>query len=100
MLFSIVCVDKPNSVDLRMATRPTHLEYLKARADKILVGGPTLGGGEAKDGPTGSLLIVDVADEAEAKAFAANDPYATAGLFASVDIRPWRQVFFNPALAS
>ncbi|KZD06270.1 YciI family protein [Oceanibaculum pacificum] len=99
MLFSIVCRDKPNSVELRMATRPTHLEYLKARTDNILVGGPVLGGGANGEEPTGSHLIVEAPDLAAAKKFADDDPYALAGLFESVDIRPWRKVFFNASLA-
>ena len=33
------------------------------------------------------------ADEAAAKAFAANDPYAKAGLFETVEIRAWRRVY-------
>lgn len=41
----------------------------------------------------GSLLILDFADKAEAENFAANDPYAKAGLFERVDIRPWRKVY-------
>ena len=43
--------------------------------------------------PRGSLLILDVADRAEAEAFAAGDPYAKAGLFESAVIRPFRQVY-------
>ena len=47
-------------------------------------------------GMTGSLLIVEAADLAAAHAFAAGDPYAKAGLFESVAIRPWKWVIGNP----
>jgi uncharacterized protein YciI len=40
----------------------------------------------------GSLVILDVADRAAAEAWAAGDPYAKAGLFAQVAIRPWNRV--------
>jgi uncharacterized protein YciI len=40
----------------------------------------------------GSVLILDFEDRAQADAFAAGDPYANAGLFESVVIRPWRKV--------
>jgi uncharacterized protein YciI len=40
----------------------------------------------------GSMLIVEAADLAAAKAFSAADPYTTAGLFESVEIRPFRVV--------
>jgi uncharacterized protein YciI len=40
----------------------------------------------------GSVIILDVADLAAAEAFAAGDPYAKAGLFASVTIDRWNKV--------
>ncbi len=45
------------------------------------------------DGPAGSLLVIDVADRAEAEALVATDPYVKAGLFESSVIRPFRQVY-------
>lgn len=90
MLFAISCTDKPGALELRLATRPAHLEHLKAEAGRILLGGPVL---DAAGNPCGSLLVVEAADRAEAEAFAAADPYAKAGLFESVAIRPYRVVF-------
>jgi uncharacterized protein len=94
MLFAISCQDKPNALELRLATRPTHLEYLDGQAEVIVQGGPVL---DAEGKPCGSLLIVDVADQAAAEALAAGDPYAKAGLFGSVTIRPFRSVFKDGA---
>jgi len=96
MLFSIVCVDKPNSVQLRMDTRPAHVEHLKAHADRLLLAGPNL----AEDGetPIGSLLVFQADSEADAKAFADADPYTQAGLFESVTIKGFRKVMVNPEL--
>ena len=89
MLFAITCTDKPDSLPLRMATRPNHLAYLETYISKVVMAGPLLDG----DGrPAGSLLIVDVADRPEAEGFAAGDPYAKAGLFESAIIRPFRVV--------
>jgi uncharacterized protein YciI len=90
MFFSINCTDKPGSLELRMATRPAHLEHLKAEAKRILMGGAML---DAAGNPCGSLLVIEAADRAEAEAFAAADPYAKAGLFESVAIRPYRVAF-------
>ena len=45
----------------------------------------------AGQNPIGSLLIFETLDEAEVRAMLAADPYAEAGLFASVDLKPWRQ---------
>ncbi|WP_119679305.1 YciI family protein [Indioceanicola profundi] len=91
MAFIIECLDKPGSLDIRLSTRPAHLAYIEARIDKVVVAGPIF----AEDGstPIGSLLIMNFDSKADAEAFAAEDPYAKAGLFASVTIRPWRKVF-------
>jgi uncharacterized protein YciI len=90
MIFAITCTDKPNSLELRMATRPTHLAYLQEHMANFVLVGPVLDG-EGK--PCGSLLVVEAADQAAAEAFAAGDPYAKAGLFETVAIRPFRTVF-------
>lgn len=91
MQFAILNHDKPNSVDLRMKVRPTHLDYLRAAGSKLMTAGPIL----AEDGqtPIGSLLIVEADDLAAARRFAENDPYARAGLFSSCTVWPWRLVF-------
>ena len=47
----------------------------------------------------GSLLVIDAADAAAARAFADGDPFAKAGLFQSVSITRWRKAFFNPGVA-
>ena len=89
-LFAIVAHDRPDAGSLRADTRPRHLPYLEAILPRIVVAGPTL----SESGvPTGSIIIADFADLAEAQAFAAADPYAQAGLFASVTVTAYRQVF-------
>jgi uncharacterized protein YciI len=90
MLFLIMCTDKPASIELRQSTRPAHLEHLKAHQSSLVEAGPVL---DADGKPSGSLLLVDMADRAAAEGFAAADPYARAGLFESVMIRPYRAVF-------
>ena len=86
----IHCIDKPEHGELRAATRARHLAYLEGFRDKIVAGGPTT---TPEGAPTGSLLLMDFADKAEAEAFAAGDPYAKAGLFAETRIEPWKRVF-------
>lgn len=91
MLFAIFCTDKPDSADVRAANRPAHLDYVRAIADQVVFAGPT----QSDDGQSmnGSLLVMNFDDLAAARAFADNDPYFTAGLFESVVVRPWKQVF-------
>lgn len=91
MLFMFHCTDKADAVGVRAANRDAHLAYLAGHEDRIFAAGPLL----SDDGAAmvGSLLIVDFEDRAAAAAFAENDPYAKAGLFETVAIRPWRRVF-------
>jgi uncharacterized protein YciI len=85
--FALHCVDKPNSLELRLATRPQHVEYLKGCGDAVRLAGPYL---DAAGDMCGSLVIIEAADLTAAQAFAAADPYAKAGLFERVEIRPFR----------
>ena len=94
MLFALINIDRPASLDLRMGVRPAHLEYLDSQARKIASGGALL---DASGQPCGSLLVIDVEDRAAAEAFASADPYARAGLFESSVVRPFRQVFKDGA---
>jgi hypothetical protein len=94
MLYLCYCKDKPNSLDLRLANRDEHLAFAASYADKLKLAGPvTLDDGETM---AGSLLIFDVDTKAEVEAFAAGDPYGKAGLFESVDIRPFKQSLGTP----
>jgi uncharacterized protein YciI len=86
MLFVITAIDKPDSLALRMATRDAHFNYVKATG-VVRLGGPFL---DAEGRMAGSLIIFEVADLAAAKDWAANDPYAKAGLFAASELRPWK----------
>lgn len=90
MLFALICTDKPDHLAVRQQNRAAHLAYLSQFEDKLFAAGPTF----AADGTTmnGSLLILEFADLSEVEAFAAGDPYAKAGLFEAVAIRPWKKV--------
>jgi uncharacterized protein len=91
MYFIIYCTDKPDSTNLRDITRTAHINFIERHRDSIFVAGPTLT--EDGEGMNGSLLVVDFPSLADANAFAASDPYAKAGLFESVIIKPWKMVF-------
>ena len=95
MLFAIICTDRPNSLDARLAAREAHLHYVATYADRVIHGGPLL---DNNGRSCGSLLIVDVEDRAAAEGFAASDPYAAVNLFESVVIRGYRTVFRDGAM--
>lgn len=86
--FFIYAVDKPDHVNVRLSTRPVHLEHLAAHKDKILVAGPTLNDAGQ---PIGSVFLVEFSDIQAVENFLAADPYSKAGLFESVTIKPWRK---------
>lgn len=95
MIFALICKDKPGSLDVRLANRPAHLDYLNGLNGKgaLKFAGPLLG----DDGtPVGSLVAIEVETRAAAEAIAEADPYAKAGLFAGVEIHPWNWVFNAP----
>lgn len=93
MLFALICTDKPNSLEIRMATRPDHVAFLKSLGDNLKIAGPFLG---SDDKMNGSLVVIKADNLAAAKAIAAQDPYAKAGLFQSVEIRQWNWALNNP----
>jgi hypothetical protein len=85
-LFVLTCLDRPGALETRMATRERHLAYGN-ESGVVRAGGAFL---DAEGKPEGSMIIVEVEDIEAAKAFAAADPYAIAGVFASTDVRLWR----------
>ncbi len=89
MLFIATCLDKPQSVEVRLANRPAHLAYLEGLGARVRAGGALLA--DDLQTPVGSMLIFEGGSEADIRAILARDPYALAGLFESVTVRPWRQ---------
>ena len=89
MLFIATCVDKPHSLEKRLENRPAHLAFLAALGARVKVGGAMLA--DDLKTPVGSMLIFEGESEADIRAILAKDPYALAGLFDSVTIKPWRQ---------
>jgi hypothetical protein len=86
-LFTLMCFDKPNALDLRMATREAHLAYVRENLAMVKLAGPML---DADDDMAGSLFVVEAADRAAVEAFNAADPYQKAGVFGQVEIRGFR----------
>jgi hypothetical protein len=88
MLFALICDDRPGAAEVRAANRAAHLDYVR-ETGVVALAGPFQ---DDAGGMTGSLVVIDVPDRAAAEAWAAADPYARAGLFAAVAIRPWKRV--------
>lgn len=88
-MYCIICTDKPDHLAVRLENRPDHVAYLSGQA-AVKAAGPFL----AEDGETmiGSMVILDTDSRAAAQAFVDADPYTKAGLFAAVELRPWKHV--------
>ncbi|MDM9621422.1 YciI-like protein [Rhizobium sp. S96] len=95
MLFAFVCKDKPGHLNVRMDTRPAHVEHLNAlnAAGTLKMAGPFL---DSDGKPSGSLVIVEAETIEAARAIADSDPYAKAGLFESVEVQAFNWVFNKP----
>ena len=94
MLFAAMCHDKPDHLDLRLATRDAHVAWLKGMGDRVRIAGPFFDAtGEIMQG---SIVVIEAESFAEARAIFATDPYAAADLFRDVEVRPWRWVVGAP----
>lgn len=98
MLYAIVGQDVSDSLDLRLATRPAHLDRLHAlqQAGRLLLAGPfpnVDGNDPGSAGFSGSLIVAEFDTLAAAQAWADADPYVTAGVYADVSVKPFKKVF-------
>lgn len=96
MWYAIRCFDHQESLALRREVRPRHLARLQELRDagRLLTAGPL----PAIDSPdpgnagfSGSLMILEFASLAEAKAWAAADPFLAAGVYERIEVDPYIQ---------
>lgn len=97
MLYMIRGTDVPDSLAKRQAARPAHLRRLEELRDagRLLLSGPLPAIDAADPGPagfSGSLIVAEFASLDEARAWAAADPYVAAGVYATVEVLPFRKV--------
>ena len=97
MLFAILAEDVPGTLSRRLDARANHLERLKAlqAAGRLVLAGPHPAIEAQDPGPagfTGSLIVAEFASRDAAIAWAAEDPYALAGVYGRVSIKPFRKV--------
>lgn len=97
MLYAIISQDHPNSLEKRKLTRPAHLARLQQLSDegRLLVAGPhpAIDNDNPGDaGFTGSLVIAEFPSLQAAQAWADEDPYCAAGIYAEVTVKPFKKV--------
>lgn len=88
MLIALIAKDKKGALQTRKDNRDAHLAYIDSTG-VVTQAGPLL---DNAGDMAGSLVILDVTDMSAAQDWAANDPYAKAGLFESVELMAWKKV--------
>jgi uncharacterized protein len=97
MLYALVGHDAPGTLEQRLAARPAHVERLNALLNdgRLVLAGPLPAIDSPDPGPAGfqgSLVVAEFASLEDAKAWADADPYVAAGVYATVDVYPFRKV--------
>jgi len=97
MLFVIISEDVTDSSPLRANARPDHLKRLNALRDegRLIIAGPCPAIESDEPGPagfTGSVVIAEFDDLAQARDWADDDPYVAAGVYQSVTVKPFKLV--------
>lgn len=98
MLYAILSEDVTDSLNKRLVARPAHLKRLQELQDlgRLVIAGPhpAIDSNTPGDaGFTGSLVIAEFTSLELAKDWADSDPYITAGVYAKVSVKPFKQVF-------
>ncbi len=97
MYYVVFSEDIADSGPLRAQARPAHLQRLEElkHQGRLLVAGPCPAIDSTDPGPagfTGSVVIAEFEDIAAAQSWADNDPYVSAGVYASVVVKPFKVV--------
>ena len=97
MWYAIITQDVEDSLDKRQSARPAHLDRLHALRDdgRLLIAGPHPAIDNEEPGPsgfTGSLVVAEFDSLASAETWAAEDPYVAAGVYAKVNVKPFKKV--------
>ncbi len=98
MLYAIIATDVPDSLENRLAARPAHLarlDELKNQGRMVLAGPhPAIDSNDpGAAGFTGSLVVAEFESLQAAEEWAAADPYQAAGVYGSVIVKPFKQVY-------
>ena len=97
MLWTISCVDKPDTAAIRDSVLQPHRDYLGSQKNILVLAGATQN--DEGTAAIGSLFIVNVNSRAEAKQFSDGDPFTQKGVFAGITITRMRRGQWNPDAA-
>jgi len=95
MLFAFICRDKSDGgLELRVATRSDHLEWLEGLGETLKFAGPFMD--DAGEMMCGSLVVVEAENIDQARAISAQDPFFKTGVFDKVEVIAWKWTVRNP----
>lgn len=94
MWYLLIAHDRPNSLAARRASRPAHLERLRAllSEQRLKLAGPMPAVDSAEPGEAGfvgSAMVVSFENRDAARAWANEDPYLAGGVYERVDVYPF-----------
>ncbi|MGV8933447.1 MAG: YciI family protein [Gallionellaceae bacterium] len=98
MLYAITGQDTPASLEKRLAARPAHVARLQSLQDegRLVLAGP-FPAVDSNDpgaaGFSGSLIVAEFATLNAAVEWAQADPYVAAGVYAQVEVKPFKKTF-------
>ena len=97
MWYAIISEDVENSLERRLKARADHLQRLTELRDaaRLLIAGPHPAIDAEDPGPagfSGSLVVADFPSLEDAQSWADADPYAAAGVYARVTVKPFKLV--------
>ncbi len=97
MWYLIEGYDVADALPKRAAARPAHLQRLHELRDqgRLLLAGPCPAIDAEDPGPagfSGSAIVAEFESLEAARAWADADPYVDAGVYARVEVRPFRKV--------
>jgi uncharacterized protein YciI len=95
--YAIIAEDREDSLEARLKARPDHVERLRLlqQQGQLLMAGPHPAIDAEDPGPagfSGSLILAEFPDLESAKAWADEDPYIKAGVYARVTVKPFLKV--------
>ena len=96
MWYAIEGHDGEGVLERRLGARGAHLARLRALLDagRLLLAGPCPAIDAEDPGPagfSGSIVIAEFGSLEDARAWADADPYVAAGVYARVEVRPFRK---------
>jgi uncharacterized protein YciI len=97
MLYTFISQDAADTLEKRMAARPTHVKRLEQLRDegRLILAGPHPAIDCDDPGPagfTGSLVVAEFDSLEDARHWANADPYLAAGVYEQTSVKPFKKV--------